>query len=83
MNTLLRRISQHLLCLPWRSVPLDPLRQQPQQRQQPHRLLRRQHGFALGQALVSTAMLGAAGAVGTDWAAQQRQTAVLEAQNAI
>lgn len=80
MNTLLRRISQHLLCLPWRSVPLDPLRQQ---RQQPHRLLRRQHGFALGQALVSTAMLGAAGAVGTDWAAQQRQTAVLEAQNAI
>ncbi len=74
MTTLLRRISQQLLCLPRRSTPLDPL-------QRPTR--RRHRGFALGQALVTTAMLGAVGAVGTDWASQQRQAALLEAQNAV
>jgi len=74
MTTLLRRISQQLLCLPRRSTPLDP----------GQRYTRRRHrGFALGQALVSTAMLGAVGAVGTDWASQQRQAALLEAQNAV
>ncbi len=74
MTTLLRRISQQLLCLPRRSTPLDP----------GQRHTRRRHrGFALGQALVSTAMLGAVGAVGTDWASQQRQAALLEAQNAV
>ncbi|UIN19850.1 polymer-forming cytoskeletal protein [Herbaspirillum frisingense] len=74
MTSLLRRISQQLLCFPKRSIPPDP--------QQRH-MRRRQRGFALGQALVSTAMLGAVGAVGTDWASQQRQAAVLEAQNAV
>lgn len=74
MTTLLRRISQHLLRSPRRSHSLDL--QRPTMR-------RRQRGFALGQALVTTAMVGGIGAVGTDWALQQRQTAVLEAQNAI
>ncbi|WP_304441877.1 calcium-binding protein [Herbaspirillum sp. BH-1] len=32
---------------------------------------------------MTTAMLGAVGAVGTDWASQQRQAALLEAQNAV
>ncbi|MDR6584070.1 hypothetical protein HBH1_04474 [Herbaspirillum sp. BH-1] len=77
MTSLLHRIAQQLLCFPRYSLLLAPHRHP---RRAPYR---RQRGFALGQALVTTAMLGTAGAVGTDWASQQRQTAVLEAQNAI
>jgi len=76
MTPLLHRIAQQLLCFPRCSLLLAPHRHP---RRHPYR---RQRGFALGQALVTTAMLGTAGAVGTDWASQQRQTAVLEAQNA-
>ncbi|HZG22717.1 MAG TPA: polymer-forming cytoskeletal protein [Herbaspirillum sp.] len=74
MTTLLRRISLRLSRLPRRSPPLDPRRSPGPGRQR---------GFALGHALVTTALLGGVGAVGTDWALQQRQAAVLEAQNAI
>ncbi len=76
MTSLLHRIAQQLLCFPRCSLLLAPHRHP---RRHPYR---RQRGSALGQALVTTAMLGTAGAVGTDWASQQRQTAVLEAQNA-
>ncbi|KAF1037775.1 MAG: hypothetical protein GAK35_03887 [Herbaspirillum frisingense] len=73
MVTLLHSISRCLLPAPRRSISLDPRR---------HDMRRRQRGFALGQALVATAMLGGISAVGTDWASQYRQTAALEAQNA-
>lgn len=74
MKTLTHRIMQSLVPAPLRSAsPHGP--------QGPVRRLR-QRGFALGQALVVTAVLGGVSAVGTDWAAQQRQTAVLAAQNA-
>ncbi len=74
MTSLLHRISQRLLSLPRRSTSLDPLRRDTR---------RRQRGFALGQALMTTAILGGIGAVGTDWASQQHQAAVLEAQSAV
>jgi len=74
MITLIHRISQRLLSSPWRSMSLDPQRRDTR---------RRQRGFALGQALMTTAVLGGLGAVGTDWASQQRQAAVLESQNAV
>lgn len=75
MTTLLHRISQRLLPSPWHSRSLDPQRRDTRRR--------RQLGFALGQALVTTAVLGSIGAVGTDWASQQHQTALLETQNAV
>lgn len=74
MTPLLHRISQRLLPLTRRSPSPDT-------QWRGKRL--RQRGFALGQAVATAAVLGGVGVVGTDWATQQRQTAVLEAQNTI
>lgn len=74
MTPLLHRISQRLLPSNRRSTSPDTQR---------HDRRRRQRGFALGQALITTAVLGGVSAVGTDWISQQRQTAALAAQNAV
>ncbi len=74
MTPLLHRIGQRLLPLSRRSTFPDTRRRDKHLRQR---------GFALGQALVTAAVLGGVGVVGTDWASQQRQSAALEAQNAV